>query len=38
LRYVNLDVSMAPWRKDNTFGIFRVWHANWGRTVYSVCS
>ena len=30
LCHVNLDVSVAQWRKDNIFGNFGVWHANWG--------
>ena len=38
LRHVNLDASAAPWRKDNIFRIFRVWHANQGRTKYDVYS
>ena len=36
LRHLNLDVSMAPWRKDNIFGIFKVQYANLGRTKYGV--
>ena len=36
LRHVNLDVSMAPCRKDNIFEILGVQHANWRRTKYDV--
>ena len=36
LCHVNLDVSIAPWRKDNIFGIFKVWHASQGQTKYDV--
>ena len=36
LHHVNLDVSRAPQRKDNIFGIFEVRHANWGWTKYGV--
>ena len=32
LRHVNPNVSAAPWKKVKIFGIFGVWHINWGRT------
>jgi len=36
LHHANLDVSTAPWKKDNIFGIFGVWHANQRQTKYDV--
>ena len=36
LCHINLDVSAAPWGRDNIFGIFGVRHANRGRTKYGI--
>ena len=36
LCHINLDVSVAPWKKVNIFEIFKVWHANRGRTKYDI--
>ena len=38
LRHVNLDVSMALWRKNNIFEIFGIRHLNWRWTKYGVYS
>ena len=27
---------VAPWKKNNIFGILEVWHANRGRTKYNI--
>ena len=37
LRHINLDVSVAVWKKDNIFGNFVVRHANQGWIKYNVC-
>ena len=36
LCHVILDVLAAPWRENNIFGFFRVWHANRGQTKYGI--
>ena len=38
LRHINLDASVASWKKVDIFGIFGVQHANRGRTKYDIYS
>ena len=36
LCHITLDVLAAPWRENNIFEFFEVWHANRGRTKYDI--
>ena len=38
LHHIILDVLVAPWRENNIFWFFEVWHANRRRTKYSINS
>jgi len=38
LHHVILDVLVAPWKENNIFGFFGVWHANQGQIKYGINS